>query len=621
MSPRKSSRKTAKKSSRKTTARSSSRKPSAKKSSARSSRKTSSRSTSLSSAQKKLKDQQLSPWERLKKLGYSSPTIYSFPWEDRGLSSVAKATYVPGIGYVTDTAHELLGDYAHTHYSWESFVSHRVSGVTATPYPVGTHADLFELRDDQVEDVNTIVQAYDAGSPEFLVANGTGTGKTVTALTAVKRIAPSRVLVVCPAAVIPVWRRHIEHMGDDGITFVVINYESLKKTICPPDAAVQAKKTTTQNKHISIDGTPYATFDMVVVDEAHKVKNPTAQQTRLVGKYLSAARFGLKLTATPGKNPAQLHHLWRMLSWNTGDDITVEQDTDLSTYVRWCKNHGVGGIVPAPFGNGITFEGSDEDIHNCEQLIYGNTIHGVVNAMKRIPGSWLPTVRQPYPIAINAQEREAYSLLVDDVKNMILNISKGSRKDMSRGIAAMMRLRQKSGLLKAPYIVDYADYCVKDVGEQVVISTIFHNTADTLSELLDNAKIDHVVITGRDSAQDKEDKRVKFQTGSVPVVVTSITTGISLHQNEESVGGNNIPRRLIVADIHYSPVEQSQLEGRINRNGQHGVITFPVLESTADEQVISRLLEGMRTQSLLQSTGDDGDLEFLADALGVKKPL
>ena len=127
-----------------------------------------------------------------------------------------------------------------------------------------------------------------------------------------------------------------------------------------------------------------------------------------------------------------------------------------------------------------------------------------------------------------------------------------------------------------------------------------------------------MTITGKDSAEDKEDKRLAFQQGKVPVVITSITTGISLHSNEKSVGGNSIPRRLIVGDIHFSPIEHTQLEGRINRNGESGIVVIPMLADTVDEKVVSTLLHGVETQSILQSHGDEDDIAFLADALGVK---
>lgn len=577
---------------------------------------TSRKTTTLNSSQKSLKQRQKAPWDRLKSEGYNNPIIYQFPWEDRALSKVAQAEYFPGIGYVSLKENPLFEDYRVKNYSWEKFIEDKTSNATSTPFPEGENP--YVLREDQKEDVETIMEAYNAGAPEFLIANATGTGKTVTTLAALDELNPRSVLIVCPAAVIPVWRRHIEDMGDKGRKYVVINYESLKKLVSPPDEAIKAKKAATQNKHISLSGNPYTHFDAVVIDEAHKTKNPTAQQSRICSMISAHARFTLRLTATPGKNPSQLHYLYRLLSFNTGDSIEVKDDKDFSRYISWCKKHHVDGIVSAPFGNGITFKGDSDSVRAMEKILYGKTTHGVITAIKKKPRNWDKVIRQPYPIDISAQEKQDYQLLVEDVKNIMLNAGKSRRMDMSKGIAAMMKMRQKAGLLKASHIADYAQYCVQDLGEQVVISTVFHNTAEVIEEKLHSLKIDCVTITGKDSAEDKEDKRLAFQQGKVPVVITSITTGISLHSNEKSVGGNSTPRRLIVGDIHFSPIEHTQLEGRINRNGENGIVVIPMLADTVDEKVVSTLLHGVETQSILQSHGDEDDIAFLADALGVK---
>ena len=74
---------------------------------------------------------------------------------------------------------------------------------------------------------------------------------------------------------------------------------------------------------------------------------------------------------------------------------------------------------------------------------------------------------------------------------------------------------------------------------------------------------------------------------------------------------------MIIADTHWSPIEHTQLEGRINRNGENGIITIPYIPETIDDKVTSRLLSGLRNQSIIQDTGDDEDLKILAKELGI----
>lgn len=606
MSPRKRTRRTNSKRKSSTTK--------SRKSTTKRTRKKSSQSRKNSS-QNKLLSQQKNPWDRIKDLGYSNPIVYDLPWEARGLAQVIKAKNVPGIGYVSDGLSEIGKPFMVKDYTWASLCARKATNNSITPHYDGDNEETYILRKDQEEDKNTVISMFNKNAPEFLIANGTGTGKTVTTWKTIQELKPESVLIVCPAAVQAVWRQHIKDMGDKGIEIVVINYESLKKLIQPPEQAINAKKTSTQNKNIALYGKPYMNFDMIVFDEAHKLKNPTSQQSRIAHILSKNARFVLRLTATPGKDPSQLHHLWKGLSWKTGDNIKVTDEKNFNQYINWCKKHNIGGIIPAPFGNGITWDGVDKDLKNMEKIIYHND--GKLLGIRRVPEDWDTVIRQPITVELTAEEKQYYDKVVEDTKKSILEGVSHGRKDLTKGIAAMVSLRQKTGILKSNTIVDYTKYCINDLGEQVVISTIFHNTTDTISKLLDRNNIDHVIITGKNNAEEKEEYRKKFQQGKVKVIITSITTGISLHANEDSTHASSNQRRMIIADTHWSPIEHTQLEGRINRNGENGIITIPYIPETIDDKVTSRLLSGLRNQSIIQDTGDDEDLKILAKELGI----
>lgn len=595
----------------KTTRKKTSRKSTRKKSTSRRSK-----STTLNASQKRLKERQTSPWTRIDKLNLKDPEIYQFPW---GMVPPGAATYLPGIGHVGQS-NPLFADYASKHYSWQRFILSKCKGKDTsinTPHPEGTNPDRFVLRDDQTKDIAMVKEAFKHHAPEFLIANKTGTGKTVTTWAAVKELGVKSVLVICPQAVIPVWQQHIREMGDNGMQIVVINYESLKSLVAPSARAVQAKKTATQNKYIALDGVPYVDFDVIVVDETHKVKNPTAQQSRIAATLCNRAKFTIRLSATPGKDPAQLHYLWRGLSFATGNPIKVEDEKDFSSYISWCKDHGIGNISPAAFGNGIAWNGNKDDLDAMSKILYGKGSHGLYWATQR-KGDSPDTVRQSLPVSLDAQGRREYELEVKQATRAVLDLQHSDKKDLSKGLAAIMSLRQKSGVLKAQAVVDYTKYCLEDLDEQVVISSVFHNTTETIGALLDKQKIDYVVIDGTMSADEKEEARQLFQTGQVKVVVCSITTGISLHACEREDSSENV-RRMIVADLQYSPIEHLQLEGRINRNGQHGVITIPYLEDSVDEKITTTLLRGMQSQAVIQKEhGVADDIALFATALGLK---
>ena len=555
------------------------------------------------------------PWSRVRKLGYSVPTIYNIPWSDRAMASLLKAKNVPGVGYVGEYDRRGI-DYLPDDYSWIQYCQRMSREDHTTPSKEGLRTSSYTPRPDQQEDIDTIVEAHASGAPEFLIANGTGTGKTVTAWRAVQELRPSSVLVVCPAPVMASWRQHIRDMGDHGMDVVVINYESMRKMVAPSARAISSKKTSTQNKYVALDGKPYVTFDVVVFDESHKLKEPTSQRSRICDTFANHANFIIRLTATPGKDPAALNYLWRGLSWSTGSHVSVTDDKDFDNYVKWCRSQGIEGIVPAPFGNGISWKGSDKDLETMRSIIYS---HSPSWAIKRVPETWAETVRQPLPLAMDADDRASYAATVEEAYRAISEGFTATSASLDTGLAAMVRLRQKTGMIKAPHVVEFTKYCLNDLEEQVVISSIFHNTTNLISELLDKANIPHVIATGDHSPEEKEENRLAFQRGDVPVIITSTTTGISLHAGEESSSATSTKRRLIIADAHWSPVEHIQVEGRINRNGQTGVVTIPYLEDSMDEKVMKTLIGGLTTMSTIQDKDDVAELELLARVMGIER--
>ena len=102
-------------------------------------------------------------------------------------------------------------------------------------------------------------------------------------------------------------------------------------------------------------------------------------------------------------------------------------------------------------------------------------------------------------------------------------------------------------------------------------------------------------------------------------MITSVNEGISLHANEKLREGSATPndRRLIVIDTPWSPVAMRQIEGRINREKSQGIITIPYLKETIDEKVVTRLLSGLSSQSILQGDKQEDELKMLANELGI----
>lgn len=132
----------------------------------------------------------------------------------------------------------------------------------------------FALRDTQRETVSTVRRAL-AAHGGALLADAPGSGKTVLAL-AVASAYPS-VLVIAPAAVRAQWLASAERAG---VAVRVTTFEALSRGLATTGAA------------------------LIVVDEAHHVRNPATSRYRALAT-LSANAHILLLTATPVVNSSR----------------------------------------------------------------------------------------------------------------------------------------------------------------------------------------------------------------------------------------------------------------------------------------------------------------------------
>lgn len=153
-----------------------------------------------------------------------------------------------------------------------------------------------------------------ANHPNALLADTMGLGKTVQAiLAAAKVLGPNfnppipAVMVVCPASVVAVWLREIDVWWPEGQAkpfFDVISYDYLTRHL---------------SRYIDV------AYSIVILDEAHYLKNPKAKRTKAVfgdrmtrhGGVTEKAKHVWCLTGTPApNNPSEL---WPMLhSLNPG---------------------------------------------------------------------------------------------------------------------------------------------------------------------------------------------------------------------------------------------------------------------------------------------------------------
>lgn len=479
-------------------------------------------------------------------------------------------------------------------YSWEMHVERELAGENAAP-PASLGDGTITLRTHQREAVTAIVGAHAARRPGFLLADDVGLGKTITAWQAILELPrATRVLIVCPLAVIAHWRRTIEAMGDRGKAIVILNYDRLGKLFEVSDAARKKIRT---KKGLARAGTA-PKLDVVVFDESHRCKNPTAARSKLAAKLVASAGFCLWLSATAGQNPLELSYLAPLLANRTG-----ARASDLKDFEQWCIDQHLG-VARGKFGK-WEWRGDRADCEKVRALLFDRPAAGGAAGIRRRPEDivgWPAINRILAPIELVGDARALYDEAWTAFRRELELVPRG--RDPTSALVASLRLRQQSSLIRAAGTVELARELL-DNGHQVAISVSFIETLSWLRAALESGLggVPCAAIHGGLSASAREQERLRFQLGDVRVVLFTVEEGISLHQGELPGAAADLPRSEIIHDLRWSAIQMAQIEGRCHRDGRFAQVYWVYADATVEAR-IAGVVAG-RLQAMKHMIGDD----------------
>lgn len=188
------------------------------------------------------------------------------------------------------------------------------------PITIRTEADIQSARTwaDRVKPYRHQIQnlmTFCRRAPVALLADDVGLGKTISAglilseLMARRKV--SRVLVVAPSLLLPQWREELYEKFN--IAALEATGASLAKSL---DSSVPVVISTYQSVRSTLDKIRAANFDMIILDEAHKLRNlhgtsspPLFAQAVRQALADRVFKYALMLTATPIQN-----RLWDLYS-------------------------------------------------------------------------------------------------------------------------------------------------------------------------------------------------------------------------------------------------------------------------------------------------------------------
>lgn len=140
-----------------------------------------------------------------------------------------------------------------------------------------------------------------------LLADDMGTGKTVMTIVALKILMQqnkiSNALILCPTSVLYEWERHLDEWAPELVVCLVRGNQDFRSIKWESQAHVYVTTYDTLRSDVQNKLLPekkWVSFDVVIIDEAHHIKNQKSSRARAIKKL--KPRYRWALTGTPVQN-------------------------------------------------------------------------------------------------------------------------------------------------------------------------------------------------------------------------------------------------------------------------------------------------------------------------------
>lgn len=422
---------------------------------------------------------------------------------------------------------------------------------------------------DRVANGPGVCLRVDAPDGLFVVKNHIVTHNTIQALGVVNADESlRRVLVVCPASLRINWAREAERWLVRRRPIVVIEATTKPPEQIPRDCVVVLNYDILRKHRAWLRS---VTWHLIVYDEAHYLKNDKAQRTKeALGAFSQNSRNHIPpipgrrklfLTGTPIVNrPVEL--------WPLAHACFPSEFRDRWAYLkRYCDAHQTRW--------GWDFSGASNlgELHEKIRQAF------LIRRLKRDVLKDLPAKRrQIVELAANGcaglvrEEMDIFNRhqkAIADLRDL-----RGRRADLSEGqyreamlklkdtvsvsFAQMSKLRQLTGVAKAPRVADHISELLEEADKVVVMAEHLAVVAQ-LKERFGNAA---VVLTGETTAEDRQAAVDRFQTDpTCKVFVGTIrAAGVGITLTAASL--------VVFAELNWVPGSMSQAEDRCVLEGE-----------------------------------------------------
>ena len=419
---------------------------------------------------------------------------------------------------------------------------------------------------------------------KFILADDMGLGKTTSAIIAALESGSKKVLIICPATLKINWKREIENYSDKSVyiaegknfstdaDFVIINYDIIKNF----------HDTKKKGESQILD----ANFDLVVVDEAHYIKNATAQRTKLINDLVKKVDRLWLLTGTPmTSRPIDYFNLLSLI------ESPVAKNW-MAYAIRYCQGYqfNVGG---RKVWNVMGASNLEELRDRTSGLTLRRLKENVLDLPDKIITPVYLRLKSKMYEEIMGEYYDWYDKNPEESKSLTVQFTK------------LTKIRQVIADEKVSQTIELAENIVEQ-GKKVII---FCNFTDSLNKICEHFGKAAVKINGSMSKPERQHSVDSFQENDkIKVLVGNIRAagvGITLTAAEA----------VIMNDLSFLPSDHAQAEDRAYRYGQKNnvLVYYPIFENTI-EGIIYDILNNKK-QVIATVMGDNQNTADAAEEI------
>jgi SWI/SNF-related matrix-associated actin-dependent regulator 1 of chromatin subfamily A len=436
--------------------------------------------------------------------------------------------------------------------------------------------------------------AFGRDKDAILNADAPGLGKTIQAIGTVNLLdpAPQNILVICPTSLRLNWQREARKWLVSPHEIEVVDHNDPIKTPLMSHLVITNYERLSRNKSITDRA-----WDLVIVDEAHYIKNPKAKRSKLCYELLGRTKRKMLLTGTPILNkPAELQPLIGILDPDRFGDPRVKYTKQKWHFLsRYCGAHQ----EPIP-GRGLTwmFDGATHLDELQERL--RSTI--MIRRLKEDVLTELPPKRRSIvplsvewndPVglrthleALEAAEAELRLARAEDDKIAYNAAAKKLRYANDVAFTEMAAYRHRLALAKVPATLDYIETMLESGIEKVVVFAHHRDVIDALEKAFEEKGHKPVKIYGGVSDKIKDEAVQTFQNDpSCHIFIGNIqAAGVGLTLTAAS--------HVVFLELSWVPAEITQCEDRLHRIGQRDVVFVHqlVIDGTLDAYMVEKVV-------------------------------